>query len=112
MAPIGNESALASIALPWVFEKLVTVDATGQLTPQLAGRVERLSSGQIRLELRLGATFSDGSPVSDGDIATHDERKEREQRKENHLKRSFAAFDLCVGCGARYCFNESLLLVP
>ena len=68
MAPIGHESALASIALPWVFEKLVTVDATGQLTPLLAGRIERLSSGQIRLELRQGATFSDGSPVTDGDI--------------------------------------------
>src|SRR5205823_11813921 len=68
LAPIGNESALASIALPWVFEKLVTVDAGGQLMPVLARRVARLSPTEIEVELRTDATFSDGAPVTEADV--------------------------------------------
>ena len=69
LTPIGgNESALASIAQPWVFEKLITLDAAGQSKPALAGRFERLSGERIRVELRHGATFSDGKPVTEEDV--------------------------------------------
>ena len=68
LAPIGTESALASIALPWVFEKLITVDASGQLTPVLARRITRLSPAEIEVELRTDAAFSDGSPVTEADV--------------------------------------------
>jgi len=68
LAPVGNESALASIALPWVFEKLVTVDTGGQLTPVLAHNVERTSADEIEVELRPDATFSDGTSVTKNDV--------------------------------------------
>ena len=69
LAPIGgNESALASVAQPWVFEKLVTLDAAGQPKPALATRFERLSGERIRVELRHDATFSDGKPVTEEDV--------------------------------------------
>jgi hypothetical protein len=68
LAPIGSESSLASIALPWVFERLITVDAGGQLTPVLARRVGRLSAAEIEVELRTDAVFSDGAPVTEADV--------------------------------------------
>jgi len=64
----GNESALASIAQPWVFERLFSIDGTGQLKPGLAARVERLSAQRVRVELRRDATFSDGTPVTEEDV--------------------------------------------
>jgi ABC-type transport system substrate-binding protein len=69
LAPIGgNESALASVAQPWVFEKLITLDAGGQPKPALAARFERLSGERVRVELRHDATFSDGKPVTEDDV--------------------------------------------
>jgi hypothetical protein len=69
LAPtVGTESALASVAQPWVFEKVFSLDATGQLKPGLAARVERLSGQRVRVELRRDATFSDGSPVTEEDV--------------------------------------------
>jgi hypothetical protein len=68
LAPSGSESALASVALPWVFERLATVDADGQLTPVLARRVVRSSPTEIEVELRTDASFSDGSPVTVADV--------------------------------------------
>jgi hypothetical protein len=69
LAPVGgNESALASIAQPWVFEKLITLDAAGQPKPALAARFERLSGERIRVEFRHDATFSDGKPVTEEDV--------------------------------------------
>jgi len=67
LVPTANESALSSLAQPWVFERLVTVDAAGQLRPSLAARVEHLPGGRLRIELRHGAVFSDGEPVTDLD---------------------------------------------
>lgn len=64
----GHDSGLASIAKPWVFEKLVTLEATGELKPLLAARVERLPRDSIRIELRSDATFSDGTPVTNDDV--------------------------------------------
>jgi len=51
-----------------VFERLFSLDATGQLKPGLAARVERLSGQRIRVELRRDATFSDGSSVTEDDV--------------------------------------------
>jgi hypothetical protein len=67
--PSGSDPGLASIAEPWVFEKLVTIDANGQLMPALASRIDRLPGNEFRLELRSGATFSDGAPVTENDVA-------------------------------------------
>jgi hypothetical protein len=68
LSPARQDSGLASVAKPWVFEKLVTLNATGELKALLAGRVERLSSDSIRIDPRNDATFSDGTPVTDDDI--------------------------------------------
>jgi len=68
LAPTGDNEALASIAQPWVFERLFSLDATGQLKPGLAARVERLSGQRVRVELRRDATFSDGSAVTEEDV--------------------------------------------
>jgi len=67
LAPTRSESALASVAQPWVFERLVTVDAEGQLKPALAARVDRLSVDRMRVELRRDVTFSDGAPITEAD---------------------------------------------
>ena len=69
LAPTGgNESSLASIAQPWVFERLFSIDGAGQLQPGLAARIERVSGERIRVELRRDATFSDGKPVTEEDV--------------------------------------------
>jgi len=68
LAPTGGNEALASLAQPWVFERLFSLDATGQLKPGLAARVERLAGQRVRVELRRDATFSDGSSVSEEDV--------------------------------------------
>jgi len=68
LAPTGNETALASIAQPWVYERLVTIDAAGELRPSLAATVDRLSNKELRVEVRRDATFSDGTPVTDVDV--------------------------------------------
>jgi len=68
LAPTGDAETLASIAQPWVFERLFNLDATGQLKPGLAARVERLSGQRVRVELRRDATFSDGSSVTEEDV--------------------------------------------
>jgi hypothetical protein len=74
LAPAREDASLASIAVPWVFEKLVSVDAAGELVPVLAARVERVAGGAIRAELRAGATFSDGTAITDDDVAHSLER--------------------------------------
>ncbi len=51
-----------------LFERLVTVDAGGQLTPVLARRVARFSPTEIEVELRTDAAFSDGAPVTEADV--------------------------------------------
>jgi hypothetical protein len=66
--PSGKNPGLASIAETWVFEKLVTIDAKGELIPSLASRIDRLPGNEFRLELRSGATFSDGAPVTEDDV--------------------------------------------
>jgi hypothetical protein len=80
--PSGSEPGLASIAEPWVFEKVVTIDGKGELAPALAARVERLPGNLIRLELRSGANFSDGAPVTVDDVARSLEHSGLDARRE------------------------------
>jgi hypothetical protein len=68
LSPTGSEAGHASIAQAWVYDKLVTVDAGGNLRPVLAARIERISNEQMRVELRPDATFSDGTQVTEGDV--------------------------------------------
>jgi len=62
----GNESALASIAQPWVFERLFSIDVHRPVEGLVLPRVWSGSplSGSA-LELRRDATFSDGTPVTE-----------------------------------------------
>jgi hypothetical protein len=68
LGPTGGGSALALIAQPWVYEKVVTLDPGGQLKPVLATRVDRISGEQLRVELHSNSQFSDGTPVNEVDI--------------------------------------------
>jgi len=66
--PINQEGEVVSIATPWVFEKVASIDASGNLRPVLASSVERLSGSRLRVSLGRESTFSDGSPVTDADV--------------------------------------------
>ncbi len=52
-----------------VFESLVTIGARGEIVPALAARAEISSTNELRVWLRSGARFSDGSPVTFADVA-------------------------------------------
>jgi hypothetical protein len=72
-APSGEfspvkEANFAAIARPWVFERFVSLDARGELTPALATRVGRGEGSIIRLELPASGCFSDGTPIEEGDL--------------------------------------------
>ena len=81
----NDEPNLASIANPLIFEKLVSVDASGQLRPVLATRADRLPGGRVEIELRSGATFSDGSPVTVADVVRSLEPHGLSVMAEGHL---------------------------
>lgn len=52
-----------------LFSSLVTIDPQSlQVTPQLAQRVEQLSSTRYRATLRVGLRFHDGSPLDAQDV--------------------------------------------
>jgi ABC-type transport system substrate-binding protein len=63
-----EEPGWASIAAPWVFERFVSLDPKGELTPILATRVVRSADGVIHLEALPRGNFSDGSPIEVGDL--------------------------------------------
>ncbi len=69
-AETGDTDALAMIAQPWVYEPLARFDAGGNLAPALASRLVTLPGGRVAVDIREGATFSDGSRVTAGDIAS------------------------------------------
>jgi hypothetical protein len=52
-----------------VFESLVTIGARGEIVPALAARAEPSGANELRIWLRSGARFSDGSPVTFADVA-------------------------------------------
>jgi len=66
--PINQEGEIVAVASPWVFEKLASIDATGNLRPVFATSVERVSGSRLRVSLRRESTFSDGTPVTDADV--------------------------------------------
>ena len=66
LKPLSDDPTLATIAFPWVFERIGAFDESGHLRPALAATIEPpLSRFEMRFTLRQGATFSDGSPVSE-----------------------------------------------
>jgi ABC-type transport system substrate-binding protein len=63
-----------------VFETLISTDANGRLIGSLASSWELTDDGQsLRVSLRENARFSDGSPVTAGDIKASFERAARAQ---------------------------------
>src|SRR5262249_27868390 len=56
--------------VPQIFDTLLAVDYTKgrSLRPALAERVERISDRAVRVHLRQGVTFHDGSPLSADDV--------------------------------------------
>ncbi len=68
LKPLTDDPNLADVAYPWVFEKVGAVDESGQLRPVFATAIERLSATAMRISLRQGTTFSDGTPVSEAAV--------------------------------------------
>ena len=69
-APDGTESdGYAAIVDDWVFEPIVRVAEDGSTIAGLARISERLADGRLRLAIRDEATFSDGSAVTNEDVA-------------------------------------------
>jgi hypothetical protein len=65
LKPLSDDPNLGTIASPWVFERIAAFNESGQLRPVLATSVEPVSRFEMRFTLRQGATFSDGTPVSE-----------------------------------------------
>jgi len=51
-----------------VYEPLLRLDADGSTKPALASRLERIDGKSIRVWLRPGTRFSDGSLVTSRDV--------------------------------------------
>jgi hypothetical protein len=73
----GDNDSLATVAQPWVYEPLARLDDGGALVPALASRVVRVAPGRFEVQIRSGATFSDGSAVTASDIVDCFARKAR-----------------------------------
>ncbi|HYZ89299.1 MAG TPA: hypothetical protein VE620_08410, partial [Myxococcales bacterium] len=67
MAP-GVLTSSSGYAQRWIFEPLLRTAADGSMTAGLASHFEMLSPSRARVELRPGASFSDGSPVTEDDV--------------------------------------------
>jgi hypothetical protein len=63
----GNLGGYSRLAQDWVYEPLARVMNDGSLEPALAESLHRTGS-ELRLHLRPGARFSDGSPVTMADV--------------------------------------------
>jgi hypothetical protein len=63
----GNLGSYSRIAQDWVYEPLARVMSDGTLEPALAESLQR-TGNELRLRLRPGARFSDGSSVTMGDV--------------------------------------------
>ena len=66
--PTVQEAEIVSIAYPWVFEKIASIDAAGNVRPLYASSIERLSGSRLRVSLGRESTFSDGTAVTDADV--------------------------------------------
>ncbi|HTO95832.1 MAG TPA: hypothetical protein VMK66_02205 [Myxococcales bacterium] len=68
VSPTEEGGGWATLATPWVFERFVSVDARGDLTPVRAARIHREDRTAAHLEVRTGCCFSDGQPVEEVDL--------------------------------------------
>jgi hypothetical protein len=71
LQPLSAEAdprSWSALAQQWVFEPLASVDAGGDIAPALASQIEVLGPRTVRIRLRAGAVFSDGSPVTLKDV--------------------------------------------
>jgi hypothetical protein len=69
-APDGTESnGYGTVVEDWIFEPVLRVAEDGSTVAGLASTREKLPDGRVRLAIRDGATFSDGSPVTPEDVA-------------------------------------------
>ncbi len=68
VAPDARSWSVVARAL--VFERMVTIGQTGELVPALAAKVENAGSQGLRVWLRPGARFSDGTPVAFAHVAS------------------------------------------
>ena len=63
--PQGAASSGLSLVMPYLFDTLVTRDVDGSLHPLLAESWETSEDGKaITMQLKLGVTFHDGSPLT------------------------------------------------
>jgi len=72
LAPMGPDAELRSwtvVAQEYVFEPLVNIGLDGEILPALAAKAEIAGTNGLRVWLRGGAQFSDGSPVTFADVA-------------------------------------------
>jgi hypothetical protein len=69
VSPSQDARSWTSIALPIIFQSLLTVGPKGEIVPLLASRTELMGSHGLRIWLRSDARFSDGSPVTYQDVA-------------------------------------------
>ena len=67
LRPDQDVRSWSLVAMPLVFEPLVILRPNGEMLPVLAGKAE-WSGSNIRVWLRSDARFSDGSPVTFGDV--------------------------------------------
>jgi hypothetical protein len=67
--PIKLEGEIVAVANPWVFEKVASIDTAGNLRPVFASSIERAPGSRLRVSLGRESTFSDGTPVTDADVA-------------------------------------------
>jgi hypothetical protein len=74
----GTAQSATAYAQEWVFESLLRTAADGSAISGLASRFHFSSPSRVVVELRDGAKFSDGSPVTAEDI--------RESFRENRLE--------------------------
>ena len=73
----------SSYAQRWVFEPLLRTAPDGSATGGLAIPLERLSPSRLRVALRQGASFSDGSPVTVEDVRSSLRSDNLEVHEEN-----------------------------
>lgn len=69
MSTAPEPRSWTSVAQRWVFEPLINLGRKGELTPALAAKAKRVGPRAIRVWLRRGVTFSDGSAITFEDVA-------------------------------------------
>jgi hypothetical protein len=81
LSPDREMRSWSQVVLGLVFQPLVTLRPTGEMTPALASQTEAVGS-RVKLKLRDGARFSDGQTVTFVDIAESLRRADLEASQE------------------------------